>query len=169
MNPTASDKPVKRKSALAGLDDAQRKQLCEWLNSGQTYDETLKRVETDFGISGTTTSALKHFRKKHCTVDLPERPICPPGIPRDVWEASLAKMQEVLRDPDTKMELRVRVSAFLLQLLRLTLDSKRLKAKPRARKNPKGADVSLPAEENPLDDQDKLDEIRREVFGSAPE
>jgi hypothetical protein len=32
----------------------------------------------------------------------------------------------------------------------------------------KGAELAGPELENPLDDQEKLDEVRRIVFGSAP-
>jgi hypothetical protein len=172
MNLAEFKKPVKTTGRLTGLTEPQEKQLAEWLNSTMTYKEMMDLVKKDFGITLSSPTPLKQFRKRMLIAQLEARPICPPGIPREVWDASLAEMEKVLRDKETTIEQRVRVSAFLLQLSRLTLDQNRLSAKLRARKAAKAKAVSdnqnVP-EENPLDDQDKLDEVRCQVFGSAPE
>jgi len=175
MNPFALTKPVKPGGALSTLSDEQSQELKEWLNTGKSYREIMGLVEKDFGIILKTTSPLKQFRKKIRVAELRDRPYCPPQVPLEVWIFSIAEMVKVLRNPKTSIETRVRVSAFLLQLSRMTLDYNKLNAKTRARKAAKAEATNAgdkrenAAEEiNPLDDQDKLDEVRRQVFGSAP-
>jgi hypothetical protein len=171
MNPPILNKPVKPTGTFAKLTDAQKEQLYEWLNSTQTYNETIQCLETEFGIPGVTMGVLKNFRQKYYAQQLEANPHCPRPVPIKIWGFNLGKMVEALKDPETKIEVRVRVSAFLLQLSRVTLEYEKLSAKPRARKGGKagaGTDSQTVPEENPFDDQDKLDEVRREVFGSAP-
>lgn len=171
MNTPPFNKPVKRRGALSDLPVAQQQQLKVWLNTDMTYREIMGFVKKEFGVSLNSVSPLKQFRKRMRVEELQERPICPPCIPREIWECSITKLKEVLYDPATSVERRVRVSAFLLQLTRLTLDANRFKTKGRAAKGSKAraASAKREPEENPLDDQEKIDEARRQVFGHVAE
>ena len=118
MNTGSLTKSFKLKGDLANITEAQQEQLAGWLNSTRTYKAIMELVETNFKISLKSRSALKQFRKRLREAALlqQQKVFCPPHVPRDVWEASLGEMVKVLRSPDseTKIEVRVRVSAFLL-------------------------------------------------------
>ncbi len=170
MNISEFNKPVKRTGTFANLTKAQDQKLKKWLSSEQTYEETIKCVERDFGIRGVTIGVLKNFRLKYCAPKTDLVAYRPPFVTGEIWEFSLQKMVEALRDPKTRIETRVRISAFFLQLVRMSLQLRKLKAKDRAStpSKPNPIENNTIEEPNPLDDQDKLDEVRRQVFGSAP-
>jgi hypothetical protein len=161
MNTLPINKPVKLTGTFADLTDPQRQQLIEWLNSTQTYEETKDLVEKEFKIQFKGVGPLRQFWKQVCVPRL-QSVYCPPLIPREVWETSIAEMVKVLKDPKTEIEIRLRVSALLLQIGRLTMIQNKVFEKTRATKISK----TKPVDDNPdsLENAD-IEDIRRLLFG----
>jgi hypothetical protein len=149
-------KPTRGRGKLINLPDEKRELLISWMMSDTPYAEILDRVRNQFGLPFKSTVPLERFWRKVC------RPILLQRRTDELRAASTARkdIKKALENPEANV-------AELKEILRqFVANDERPPSKPGDPAHPKEMATD---ETNPLDDQEKLDEIRRQVFGSAPQ
>jgi hypothetical protein len=153
-------KPRPTPGKLFNLTSEQRDKLINWMMSGLTYADLIERVRKEFGVSFKTQRPFEHFWIKVCRPILLQRQaeeICAAAA---VSNTARKEIKKLLENPEAKVD-------ELKEVLRQIVANDE---KPESKSaQPAPAKEKATDEANPLDDQDKLDEIRRQVFGSAPQ
>jgi hypothetical protein len=152
-------KPCPSPAKLLNLPEEQRDKLINWMMSGLAYDDIMKRVNEQLGQSIKTTGPLKRFWKKVCRPVLLQRQAEAKRAASTISTTIRKDIKKALENPEAKIE-------ELKEVLRQIVAGEE---KPASKLlEPAHSKEKAMDEANPLDDQEKLDEIRRQVFGSAP-
>jgi hypothetical protein len=158
-------KPTKPRSELTKLSAEHQQKLAEWLNSTLTYEEIKDKVEKEFKVRLKSTKALLDYRRRIMVPQLRQQhQLCPLNVPLDAWRLTLAEIEKALRDPKTKIEIRLRICTFLISLDRALAVRETLEAKARASKPSK---TGVAAEDPNSLENANLEDIRHLLFGDS--
>jgi hypothetical protein len=153
-------KPSRGRGKLINLPDEQRALLINWMMSDTPYAELLPRVNKQFGLSYTSTVPLERFYKRFCRPILLQKRADELRAAAAVSSTARKDIKKLLENPEADIE---ELKEVLKQVI---ANDENPGTKPA---HPAHAKETTTDEANPLDDQEKLDEIRRQVFGSAPQ
>lgn len=152
-------KPSPSRGKLFNLSAEQQALLVDWMMSRVTYAVILERVRTQFGVSFNSTVPLERFWRKVCRPMLLKQQSEQNQVASRISSSAKRDIKKLIENPNANIE-------ELKEALRQVAASpEKPPAKPADPARSKEMTID---ESNPLDDQDKLDEIRRQVFGSAP-
>jgi hypothetical protein len=159
-------KPYRIETELTQMTDAQQCQFVIWMLTGMSCAKAHTELKDKFGLKDISIHQVKRywqgesplvlawqrFRKKHVT------PVA--------WEMTRRSAVKKLEDPKLPFEERIVIIKFLeTGRFQKTRDAETLRENPqRQKKTPEGERIDT--EENPLDDDAKLDEIGLVLFGS---
>jgi hypothetical protein len=163
MKKISLKKPTPLKARLLTLPDDQREKLIEWMTSGMLYSDIRDRVAKEFGIVLKSNTPFEKFWKIVCHPIVKQRKL---GIEPPPTSSTVNRgIEKMLQDSATTVEDLKQVLTLAVKAGQIELDLEKLNYKAVNKDSAKKSPIE---EQNPLDDQEKLDEVRRQVFGSAP-
>lgn len=159
-------KPLSPKSQLMKLTEDQRGQIIDWLLTGKSCVTIKDSVEKDFGLALDTIRPIRRFWTKTRPLVMKWQQLRPDFVSTLGWELTRREAVKKLEISTTAYEQRKAILKFL--------ETGRYHKPGPGEENPAspnhGGKKQEPVEEtNPLDDDEKLRQVRIEVFGSAPE
>ena len=156
-------KPRPSTARLLNLPPDRKEKLIQWMLSGMLYSEISKNVANEFGIVFKSYSPFEDFWRIVCQPLAKQRKL---GIQLPPTSSTVNRgIEKMLLDPATNVEDLKEVISLAVKAGQIELNLEKLNYKGARKSKARPAE---PEEPNPLDDQEKLDEVRRQVFGSAP-
>jgi len=164
MKPRYLKKPQPIKSLLLTRPQNEQEQVIDWVLENFSCATIKIKIQEKFNLSLKSINQVERFWSIAGIAVMKWQQFRPDNVSPVAWECARRKNESVVKNPNSNP------SQVKAALIFLTTGGRQIT-------NPHTEDPdSTPGAENPetldmvnpLDDQEKLDEIRREVFGSAP-
>ena len=159
-------KPYRTETKLTQMTDEQQCQFVIWILNGMSCEKAYTELKDKLGVEAKSIHQVKRYWQGESPLVLAWQRFRKKQVTAVAWEMNRRSAVKKLEDPNLPFEERIRIIKFLeTGRFQKTKDEESSSANSsKGKKQPESGQIS--AEENPLDDDAKLDEIGVALFGS---